>query len=172
MSWALPDEVVAVLRSEAERVLPIVGAGLAIGAGVGDLVTDVILAARARGHDVRDDDDLLGVTSKLEAQVGEQATRQLVADVVNGLTITDTPALRTLAKCPGRKLATFNYDPSIEVSIRAVGLTPRPVLPSNIEAWRDPDDAEVRSLVHVGTSLVGLGQAPGCSRTAGAASSR
>jgi SIR2-like domain len=154
LSASLPTEFVSLLRQERDRVIPFVGAGLAIPAGVAELPIGVVAAARARGVDVASD-SLLSVTTALEGSLGTDGTKALVAEVVQSLVVTSTPTLRALAQVPGRAVATFNYDDAIERAARDVGLVPRPVLPDTATAFRTAPEGEVM-VVH----LHGLADAP------------
>lgn len=140
--YGLPQELVETLRHRRGAVVPFVGAGLAVGAGVRDLTGAVRAAAAARGLDVVAG-DLLDLVRALTAQTSLAVVRRLVADTVLGLEVQATPTLAVLARSPRRVLATFNYDDAIERAVEHAGLVPRTAVPGSTEPFRDPASGEV-----------------------------
>jgi len=138
----LPTDFVELLRTRGERVLPCVGAGLSIPAGIRDLASDLTRMASARGAEV-DAGDLSSVVQALESQCGVEATQQMVAETIIATPVSPTPTQRALALCPSRIIATFNYDNCLELAAEQVGRTPRPLLPNTADAFRRPGPNEL-----------------------------
>jgi hypothetical protein len=77
----LPPEFVDLVRRERTRVLPCVGAGLSIPAGIRDLASDVAHIASERGVEIAGD-DLASVVQALELQRGVEETQAIVAEAI------------------------------------------------------------------------------------------
>lgn len=133
----LPPNFVELVRRESGRVLPCVGAGLSIPAGIRDLASDVIRVASLRGVDI-EASGLASVVQALEARRGEEATQAIVAEAVMSTRVHPTQTHTALALCPSGIIATFNYDDCLERAAMAVGRTPRPMMPNTAHAFRPP----------------------------------
>lgn len=133
----LPATFVSLVREAPERVLPCVGAGLSVPAGIRNLAEDVADAAASRGLSL-DDRDLASVVAALEVECGVVETQRLIAGVVSSTPLVPTPTQKALALCPSRIVATFNYDNGLELAAEAVGRIPRSLIPGTAEAFRAP----------------------------------
>src|SRR6266581_4766240 len=83
------------LSREREHVLPFVGAGLSVDAGVpaaGELA--VLIAARSRGEgcDVDDSAGFVGVSKAVTEQLGHARLQELAAEIINQLQLSPTQA--------------------------------------------------------------------------------
>ena len=119
---SLPKELRALVGNP---VLPFIGAGLAVEAGVPPASGLAALLRDRGGLDESLPADLVDITSALEAEIGIAPTEELVRTVIGELTVSATPTLTALAGCPGRRILTTNYDDAIEQSVRQAGLIPQ-----------------------------------------------
>ena len=138
----LPPAFVELLHQGRERVLPCVGAGLSIPAGIRDLASGLVTGASARGLELAPG-DLPSVVQALESQCGVEATQHLVAETITATPVNPTPTHKALALCPSRIVATFNYDNCLELAAQEVGRTPRLMLPNTAHAFRHPEPDEL-----------------------------
>jgi hypothetical protein len=138
----LPSDFVELLRTRGGRVLPCVGAGLSVPAGIRDLASDLIRTAVSRGVKV-DAADLSSVVQALESQCGVEETQKMVAETITATPVNPTTTHRALALCPTRIVATFNYDSCLELAAEQVGRTPRALLPNTADAFRHPGPDEL-----------------------------
>ena len=138
----LPTGFVELIRQERTRVLPCVGAGLSIPAGIRDLAANLSQAAAERGTDAGSG-GLASVVSSLESVYGVEETQVLVAQTVSAIPVQPTPTQKALALCPAGIVVTFNYDDCLERAARAVGREPVSLVPDTAEAFRAPGPNEL-----------------------------
>jgi hypothetical protein len=138
----LPPEFVDLVRRERTRVLPCVGAGLSIPAGIRDLASDVAHIASERGVEIAGD-DLASVVQALELQRGVEETQAIVAEAIISTPVQPTRTQKALALCPLGIVATFNYDDCLERAAGEMGRTPLPLLPNTARAFRRPGPGEL-----------------------------
>ncbi len=143
------SEFVTVLSGQRDRLIPFVGAGLAVGAGAPsgtDLIGALLIAA---GEPALPGADFFGTVDRLAAEHGEEWVHRTVAETVNRSERRPTPTLTALAKAATRLVITTNYDDAIEVSARAAGIK---VVPATVHDFRPalgtPGDALVVMHLH------------------------
>ncbi|MBV9173430.1 MAG: SIR2 family protein, partial [Chloroflexi bacterium] len=147
----LPTGFVDLIRQERTRVLPCVGAGLSIPAGIRDLAADLSRTASERGADVGSG-DLASVVSALESIYGIEETQVLVAETVSAIPVQPTRTQKALALCPAGIVATFNYDDCLERAASAMGRQPLSLVPDTAKAFRAPGPNELIVLHLHGTA--------------------
>jgi hypothetical protein len=110
-----------------DRVVPVVGAGMAIEPGVPgvwalrDALLDVAGGAWVSAHPELTTAELFDVADALAALHSEQWVQEQVVAILKRQSWTSTPPLKALAKVASRLIVTTNYDLAIEDSARAVG---------------------------------------------------
>lgn len=114
------------LRGRAGEMVPMVGAGLAAGAGVpgfAALIAHLVEAAEeTRGSPLpMTSTDQFGVVDRLAEELSPLWVARVAAEFIGRQTPTPTPALRALARVPSRLIITTNYDLAIEKAAEAVG---------------------------------------------------
>jgi hypothetical protein len=120
------DELDAV-RTE---IVPVVGAGVALGAGApsGSELTHRLVQAGGTGwagrHAEINREDLFAVADTLAGEFSEGWVQEHVARVISKRRIEPTPVLMALAKTASGLVVTTNYDMSVEVSADAAGIEP------------------------------------------------
>src|SRR5437763_13687678 len=115
----LPPEFVGRLLATRKRVMPFVGAGLAIAAGVRDFAGSLRAAAVEAGVEmppVSEETTLLRTAQAIARELGEARAKEIAAAVIGGVPVRSTPTLRALVQVPSRMLATFNYALALEQS--------------------------------------------------------
>jgi hypothetical protein len=126
-SETISSEFATFLQSERGRIIPFVGAGLAVGAGVPaaeEIAGRITEVARKRGATLRGGLGFDDVCAAVTEQMGDRVLQEVVAEIISQCTITSTPVLELVVRCPSRIVITTNYDPALSVSARAVGLKP------------------------------------------------
>ncbi len=113
---------VEVLSSQRDRLIPFVGAGLAVGAGAPSGANLVSALLAAAGEPTSPGADFWETVDRLAAEHGEEWVQRSVAETVDQAELRPTPTLMALAKASARLVITTNYDDAIEVSARAAGL--------------------------------------------------
>jgi SIR2-like domain len=110
------------------EIVPVVGAGVALGAGApsGSELTQGLVQAGGSGwaerHAGINRGDLFAVADALAGEFSESWVQEQVARVISGRGVTATPVLMALAKTASGLIVTTNYDSSVEVSASAAGI--------------------------------------------------
>lgn len=137
----------AMLLADRHRVVPVVGAGLALAAGVPGLAGLAEYLRNAAGHSLEPDTDLYELADKLAGDRGSVWVNRHVAEAIRANPPRATNTLRALVRLPTRIIATTNYDDAIERAAAAVGLTPRPFHGATLnQGLRRPADGELHVL--------------------------
>jgi SIR2-like protein len=143
------EQLLKIIRGERETIVPFVGSGLTIGAGappVWRLAGEMVKRGSLTG--LSEPDDLVEVSAAAEAQLGLSDTRVLLADIMTGLRLRPTAALMAVASTPMRKVMTTNYDDAIERAACRRGLTPVPMLGTDVRAQDTPLEGELY-VIHI-----------------------
>ncbi len=133
-------DFVTVLSELRDRLVPLVGAGLAAEAGAPSGGTLISELAAAAGEPEPASTDLFDTADRLASTKGEAWLQQRVAHIVRAAPVRPTPPLMALAKTARRLIVTTNYDDAIEVSARAVGLAVVSATLTDFRAVLDPPD--------------------------------
>jgi len=110
------------------EIVPVVGAGVAVGAGApsGSELTHGLVQAGGPGwaerHAEIDQGDLFAVADALVGEFSEIWVQEQVARLISDRSIAPTPVLMALAKTASGLIVTTNYDTSVEVSASAAGI--------------------------------------------------
>jgi hypothetical protein len=135
------------LHTEHRRILPFVGAGVSVDAGVpaaADLARLIAARAREDGADISELE--LGfseVCSTVTAQLGHGTLQEITAHVVSGLPLTPTPLQRLIVRCPLGVIVTTNYESSLSVAAEQAGLIPVVRTPEESAVLAEPGEGEV-----------------------------
>src|SRR2546430_1390571 len=141
------DELVVLVGRERDRILPFVGAGLALTAGAPTAASLARHLASRTGVSVDPaHPSLTAVTRDAEDKHGAAVVRQHVAEIFSGLRLRPTPALTALCGNPERRILTTNYDDAIERAARERGIEPITLLPNDV---RIVDDKPGRGKLYV-----------------------
>jgi hypothetical protein len=142
-----PRELCDTIRSARGRVLPLVGAGLALDAGAPS-VRDVA-AELSRRFELGDcGADLGEAARRVVALTDRLAMQTAVAEIVARTRPRPTPALIAVASAPTQTVLTTNYDDAVEQSVRARGGDPVALLPTD-EQILDPPGVGIVHVVHL-----------------------
>jgi SIR2-like domain len=145
----LRSEFAAFLQRERDRIIPFVGAGLSVEAGVpaarkmAALITE---KAHDRGLEVGDGLGFDDVCAAVTDQLSHRALKEIVAEIVSVREVTPSPVLKLLVRCPTRIVITTNYDPALAETARVVGLKPVIHDPRSARALERPAEGSVAIL--------------------------
>lgn len=119
------SDLVPVLAEWREEIVPLVGAGLCVDAGlpIGSALAET-MRARSRRNLGAPRGDFGAVCRELERTVGLGDLQQLAAEAIEAVTPSPTASLMAIASCPSARVLTTNYDESIERSVERVGKEP------------------------------------------------
>lgn len=137
-----PESVLGALRADRDSVVPVIGAGVAIGCGSpSSAELAQALAQAARRPELGD--DLYTVANALDSILGNDWVQTETARIIAASDPTASPAMQALCLVPGRLLVTTNYCDSAEEGIKAVGLRPVKTTVKQLDKiaahQRDPD---------------------------------
>jgi hypothetical protein len=128
------SDLVPVLAREREDIIPLIGAGLCVEAG---LPTGAALAEamreRSRLSLAAPQGDFGAVCREIEQMAGLTALQELAAETIGSAAVAPTPSLMAIAGCPSARVLTTNYDEAIERSVEEIGK--EPVRVSLDEEW-------------------------------------
>lgn len=139
------------LQRERGRVLPFLGAGVSVGAGVPAAEGLAILmaaAAREEGVVVAEGATFAEVCSAISGQLSHLRLQQITARIISGLELRPTPLQKTIVRAPARVIVTTNFDGSLSLAATEAGLTPHVRTPSEARALEPPEEGQV-VLVHL-----------------------
>lgn len=142
----ITPEFAAFLQRERRRILPFVGAGVSVDAGVpaaAELAPLITQRARDSGADIPDGADFTTVCALVTEQLTHLRLQEITAEVVGGLEITPTPLQRLIVRCPLRTVVTTNYEPSLAMAAHEAGLEPIIRTPDQARALERPGDGQV-----------------------------
>ena len=142
------EELLVLLRSQRERVLPFVGSGMTVAAGAPSVSALAEDLARRTGVSLSSSASLIEVSTAAEQMLGAAAVQQHLAEAITGWRLHATPALTALCGVSTGRVLTTDYDDGIERSAEWRGLTPVPLLPTDVRMRDDPADDEVQ-VIHL-----------------------
>jgi SIR2-like domain/HEAT repeats len=138
------SDLVPILAQEREDIVPLIGAGLCVDAG---MPTGAVLAENLRQRSGLEleaaDGDFGAVCREIEEKVGRGTLQQLAAAAVETVELVPTPSLKAIANCPSGLVLTTNYDGAIERSVREIGKKPVPICLDDERLGRRPKEGEV-----------------------------
>lgn len=132
-----------------DRVVPVIGAGLALDCRApssGDLASELAYAA---GTQPSEGANLYAVANDLEQRYGTSWVQEHVAQIVLQRTLSPSPVLLAVTLINRRLVATTNYDDAIEEAARRHGLTPRTLLPRDLPAVIEGPEADELLVLHL-----------------------
>lgn len=119
------SDLVPVLARDREEIIPLIGAGLCVEAG---LPTGATLAEILREHSrlrlAAPEGDFGAVCREIEQVAGLKTLQELAAEALESAAMTPTPSLMAIAGCPSARVLTTNYDKAIERSVEEIGKEP------------------------------------------------
>jgi SIR2-like domain/HEAT repeats len=140
---ALAD-IAPLLAREREDIVPLIGAGLGVAAG---LPSAAVLAATLRERSGCElsaaAGDFGGVCRELEGSIGIEALARLVGGAITPVEPTPTSSLMAIARCPTALILTTNYDDAIERSVAAIGKNPARLCLGDPRIGETPKEGEV-----------------------------
>jgi hypothetical protein len=142
------EQLIELLRSERSHVLPLVGSGMAIGAGAPRTPALASELARRCGVDLPAGTSLTEVTEGAEKTLGVRPVQEHLAEMVTGWRLRPTPPLIALCGTPAGRVYTTNYDDGIEISARSRGIEAVSLLPEDVKSIQEPDERELQ-VVHL-----------------------
>ncbi len=149
------DRFVADLAGDRDFIVPVIGAGLAIDAGMPSGLELAKALAQRTSIDL-ETKDLEQMAEQIANESSEAEMHKLVVEILTESVTRSTPVLELLARCPSQKLLTTNYDNAIELAVGKAGLEPVRLQARDQTALRQPR----RGQVHV-IHMHGLLEEPG-----------
>ena len=142
-----PEELCKVVRARGKRVVPLVGAGLALDAGApsaGEVTAELI-----RRFGLGDPSLNLTEAARRATAASSRLSMQIaIADVVTRTRPRPTPALTAVVAGPAQVVLTTNYDDAIEQAARARGATPVSMAATDPRVLDPPGPGEVH-VIHL-----------------------
>jgi hypothetical protein len=139
------------LHRERDRVLPFIGAGVSVSAGVpaaADLATLIAARARAEGAVIADKATFTQVCAAVSDQLGHPRLQEIAAALVDEVELEPTPLQQLIVRAPLRVIVTTNFDNALTLAAQAAGLTPLVRTPREAHALDQPQEGEVL-IVHL-----------------------
>jgi hypothetical protein len=147
----ISKELAEFLHRERERVLPFIGAGVSVSAGVPaakDLARLIATRAREEGVEVALDASFAAVCAAVSEQRNHLRLQQITATIVDELELRPTPLHQLIVRAPLGVVATTNFDRSLSLAAESAGLTPLVRTPQQAHALDMPQEGEV-VIVHL-----------------------
>jgi hypothetical protein len=147
----ISTELAEFLHKERGRVLPFLGAGVSVGAGVPvaeRLAVLMAAVARCEGAEIAEEATFAEVCHATSEQLSHLRLQQITAEIVGGIELKPTPLQKTIIRAPSRVVVTTNYDGSLSLAATEVGLTPLVRTPGEARALEPPSEGEV-VIVHL-----------------------
>lgn len=147
----LPPNLARALAANRERVVPVVGAGLALAAnvpGTSEVAAALRAAAATDGISIPVGAGFVETCAAFEQAFGLSRMQDVTANTVLSRDPEPDPALRALVRCPSRIILTTNYDFSTEVAVLMSGRQPVSFGVDQAAAWVAPPDGVVH-VVHL-----------------------
>lgn len=130
------------LVEERDHVVPLIGSGLCLEAGLPSAVVLAEALASDAGLELADPRDFGVVCRAIEDAEGLTRLQELAAAKIGAVEVVATPTLKAIAGCPSQCILTTNYDTASEDAVRAIGKRPKTICLD--EAWtRTPSEDEV-----------------------------
>jgi hypothetical protein len=144
-------ELAQFLHQERERVLPFIGAGVSVNAGVpaaADLARLIAARARTEGIDVAENASFAEVCAAVSEERDHLRLQQITAAIIDELELQPTPLQQLIVRAPLGVVATTNFDRSLRLAAEIAGLTPVVRTPQEAHALDTPQAGEV-VIVHL-----------------------
>ena len=122
------SDLAPLLAREREGIVPLIGAGLALEAGLPSAaaLAETLRERSGLGIDAAPG-DFGAVCRGIEQVAGIRELQRLAAAAITAFEITPTSSLAAIARCPSRLVLTTNYDSAIERSVAEIGKRPVPL---------------------------------------------
>ena len=150
------SDLVPILAHEREDVVPLIGAGLCVEAG---MPNGAVLAEGLRRRSglklEAAEGDFGAVCREIEEKADRGTLQQLASVAVEAVELVPTPSLKAIADCPSGLVLTTNYDGAIERSVREIGKKPVSICLDDERLGRRPKEGEVFAI-----HLHGLAERP------------
>jgi hypothetical protein len=147
----ISTEFAEFLHKERGRVLPFLGAGVSVDAGVPaaeGLAALTAAAARDEGVDVDKGATFAEVCRAVSGQLSHLRLQQITAEIIGGLELRPTRLQRTIIRAPAGVVVTTNFDGSLSLAATEAGLRPVVRTPAEARALERPEEGEV-VIVHL-----------------------
>src|SRR5512144_2250036 len=135
------------LLEERVDVVPLIGAGLCLEAGLPDAASLSQQLADDAGLVLANPHDFGTVCRTIEEVEGLRGLQERAAARIAATPITPTPTLKALAGCPSRCILTTNYDTAPEEAVRAIGKRPKTLCLD--EPWTRTTEEDEVLVVHL-----------------------
>lgn len=133
------------LAAVRERIVPLVGAGLAAAARAPSSASLVSALQLAAGEEPRAE-PLFATADRLAQAFGEAWVQEQVAAVVTAAELQPTPVLLALVRTPSRLILTTNYDLAVEAAAEQAGLEVEALTLADISRALEPAGDALRVL--------------------------
>jgi SIR2-like domain/HEAT repeats len=147
----ISTELAEFLHQERERILPFIGAGVSVNAGVpaaADLAGLIAARASAEGVELAADASFAVVCAAVSEQLDHLRLQQITASIIDELELQPTPLQQLTVRAPLGVVATTNFDRSLSLAAESAGLTPLVRTPQEAHALDTPQEGEV-VIVHL-----------------------
>jgi hypothetical protein len=138
------SDLVPVLARERKYVLPLIGAGLCVEAGLpsGSALAEA-LRERSDLELAAPRGDFGSVCREVEQEAGLSALQKLAAEALGSMVPAPTPSLMAIAGCPSARILTTNYDEAIERSVEEIGKEPVRISVGEERVGDSPQEGQV-----------------------------
>lgn len=138
------SDLAPLLAREREAIVPLIGAGLALEAGLpsAEELAEVLRERSGVELDAAPS-DFGAVCRGIEHAAGVGELQRLAAAVIAGIEVTPTSSLAAIARCPSGLVLTTNYDDAIERSVEEIGKRPVPLSLADERIGEPPRENEV-----------------------------
>jgi hypothetical protein len=137
-------DLVEILRAEREDIVPLIGAGLCVEAG---LPSGSALAQALRERSGLSSEVPAGnfgaVCGEIERLADLRTLQDLAAEAIASAELTPTPSLMAISGCPSARVLTTNYDRAIERSVEEIGKEPVRISMAEDLVGRRPQEGQV-----------------------------
>jgi len=147
----ISTELAEFLHKERVRVLPFLGAGVSVGAGVPaaeDLAELIAAAARDHGVDVAEGATFAEVCHATSEQLSHLRLQEITAEIISSFELRPTRLQKTIVRAPTGVVVTTNFDGSLSLAAAEAGLTPVVRTPAEARALEPPEEGQV-VIVHL-----------------------
>lgn len=137
-------DIASLLSREREEIVPLIGAGLALEAGLpsAETLADILRERSNLELGVAQGD--FGATCRaIEQAAGVEDLQCLAAEAISTFEIAPTSSLAAIARCPSGLILTTNYDGAIERSVSEIGKRPVPLCLDGERIGEPPGEGEV-----------------------------
>ena len=146
LSELLSADLVRFLRERRDAIVPFVGAGLSVNAGIpfaDPLALQIAAKANESGASVAQRADFRAVCDDVAEALGDEALQRIIAALIQGFDAQPTPLLRLVARAQSRIILTSNWDDALEKAAIEIGRTPRSMNPRMLPALSRPGEGEL-----------------------------